>query len=470
MINQENKKKPQFLRKLNLLDTTFLVIGAVIGSGIFMTTGFIAEYLPSPGLILIVWLVGGFIAISGALSFAELGAMFPQAGGQYIYIREAYGSWAGFFYGWGFFWFIMCGGIAALAVGFAEYLGYFVPFLSTQSYLFQLSVLGLNYSLSTGQLVAVASILILSGVNYFGIKSGIVVQNIFTFLRLASVAAIIIFGLVLGKKSGILNYNQFFSSETGFSLNAFIMPFGLALIAVLWTYDGWYSVNCTAEEIKKPERNIPLGLLLGTLTVTLVYFLVNLVYIMALPVDKMKGVARIGELASTQLFGPAVTFIISAAIMVSIFGCLSATVLYGPRVYFAMAEDGSFFKSMTFIHPRYRVPTKALLGQALWSALLCLSGTYQDLYEFVVFALVIFFAATGLSVIVLRYKQPERKRPYRAWGYPILPIFFVLINLAVFFNTVVAQPLKSMIGLIMLFMGIPAFLYWKKKSINNKGQ
>ena len=470
MINQENKKKPQLLRKLNLLDTTFLVIGAVIGSGIFMTTGFIAEYLPSPGLILIVWLVGGFIALSGALSFAELGAMFPQAGGQYIYIREAYGSLAGFFYGWGFFWFIMCGGIAALAVGFAEYLGYFVPFLSTQSYLFQLSVLGLNYSLSAGQLVAVASILILSGVNYFGVKSGIVVQNIFTFLRLASVAAIIIFGLVLGKKSGILNYNQFFSSEIGFSLNVFIMPFGLALIAVLWTYDGWYSVNCTAEEIKKPERNIPLGLLLGTLTVTLVYFLVNLVYIMALPVDKMKGVARIGELASTQLFGPAVTSIISAAIMVSIFGCLSATVLYGPRVYFAMAEDGSFFKSMTFIHPRYRVPTKALSGQALWSALLCLSGTYQDLYEFVVFALVIFFAATGLAVIVLRYKQPERKRPYRAWGYPILPIFFVLINLAVFFNIVVAQPLKSMIGLIMLFMGIPAFLYWKKKSINNKGK
>lgn len=469
MINQENKKKPQLLRKLNLLDTTFLVIGAVIGSGIFMTTGFIAEYLPSPGLILIVWLVGGLIALSGALSFAELGAMFPQAGGQYIYIREAYGSWAGFFYGWGFFWFIMCGGIAALAVGFAEYLGYFVPFLSTQSYLFQLNVLGLNYSLSVGQLVAVASILILSGINYFGVKSGIVVQNIFTFLRLASVAAIIIFGLALGKKSGILNYNQFFSSETGFSLSTF-MPFGLALIAVLWTYDGWYSANCTAEEIKKPERNIPLGLLLGTLTVTLVYFLVNLVYIMALPVDKMKGVARIGELASTQLFGPAVTSIISAAIMVSIFGCLSATVLYGPRVYFAMAEDGSFFKSMTFIHPRYRVPTKALSGQALWSALLCLSGTYQDLYEFVVFALVIFFAATGLAVIVLRYKQPERKRPYRAWGYPILPLFFVLINLAVFFNIIVAQPLKSIIGLIMLFMGIPAFLYWKKKSINNKGQ
>lgn len=463
MNHPNNQKKPNFLQEMNLLDTTFLVIGSVIGSGIFMTTGFIAEYLPSPGLILLVWLVGGFITLCGALTFAELGAMFPQAGGQYIYIREAYGSWAGFFYGWGFFWFIMCGGIAALAVAFAEFAGYFIPFLSTQSYLFQMNIWGLSYSLSVGQLVAVASILILTGVNYFGIKSGVVVQNIFTFLRLASVAGIIIFGLFLGRKSGLMDFGQMFKAGSGFSFDAFKL-FGLALIAVFWTYDGWYAVNCTAEEIKKPERNIPIGLILGTLSVTLIYCLVNLVYIMALPVEKMKGVARIGELASTQLFGPSVTFIISAAIMISIFGCLSATIIYGPRVYFAMAEDGSFFQSMTYIHPRYHVPTKALIGQAIWAALLCLSGTYQALFEFVVFALVIFFALTGLSVIVLRYKQSRRKRPYRAWGYPVLPAIFVLINIAVFFNTVFSQPGKSMIGLFILALGIPAFLFWKRKS------
>ncbi|MFP4082782.1 MAG: APC family permease [Candidatus Aminicenantes bacterium] len=466
---QESPKKPQLLRKLNLLDTTFLVIGSVIGSGIFMTTGFIAEFLPSPGLILIVWLIGGFIALSGALSFAELGAMFPQAGGQYIYIREAYGPWAGFFYGWGFFWFIMCGGIAALAVGFAEYLGYFVPSLSTQTYIFQTNILGLNYSLSTGQLAAVVSILVLSGINYFGVKSGVVVQNIFTFLRLGSVAAIVVFGLTIGKKSGLTDINQLFTADTELSSNLFKL-FGLALIAVMWTYDGWYSVNCAAEEIKKPERNIPLSLALGTLVVTLGYCLVNMVYIAALPVGKMKGVARIGELASTYLFGPSVTFIISAAIMISIFGCLSASILYGPRVYYAMAEDRSFFLSMTYIHPRYHVPSKAISGQAFWSALLCLSGTYQDLYEFVVFALVIFFAATGLAVIVLRYKQPHRKRPYKAWGYPVLPVVFVLINLTIFFNTVFAQPLKSMIGLAILALGIPAFLYWRKKGVKNHNE
>jgi len=463
MASQNFQEKPKLLRKLNLLDSTFLVIGAVVGSGIFMTTGYIAEYLPSPGMILIIFLAGAFITLSGALSFAELGAMFPSAGGQYIYLREAYGSWAGFFYGWAFFWFIECGGIAALAVAFAEFVGYFIPSLSTQSFLFRLDILGLSYSLSAGQLVAVVSILILSMVNYFGITTGIVVQNLFTFLRIACVAGIVLFGLTLGKKSGIHGFGQLFTAGTSFSLNS-LKLFGLALISVFWTYDGWYSVNCTAEEIKNPERNIPLGLLLGTLSVAIIYFLVNLVYILALPVDKMKGIVRIGELASTQLFGPKVSFFITVAIMVSIFGCLSATVLYGPRVYYAMAEDGAFFRSMAYIHPRYRVPSNALLGQGVWSALLCLSGTFQDLYEYVVFALVIFFALTGLAVITLRLKQPQLKRPYKAWGYPLLPLFFVLINLTIFVNTIIAQPLKSMIGLVMLGVGIPAFLFWKRRA------
>ncbi len=463
----ENEKKPQFLRKLKLLDATFLVIGGVLGSGIFMTAGFVAEYVPSAGLILIAWLAGGLITISGALSFAELGAMFPRAGGQYIYIREAYGPWAGFFFGWGFFWFIMCGGIATLAVAFSEFVGYFIPTLSTQSYIFQLNVLGLSYSFSAGQLLAVASILILSGVNYFGIIPGIVVQNIFTFLRIAAVAAFIILGLTIGNKSGITNFDQIFSVETGLSFDTLIPLFGFALIAVFWTYDGWYSPNCTAEEIKNPERNIPLSLILGTLSITLIYLLMNLVYIMALPLEKMKGVTRIGELASNQLFGPAATHFFSAAIMISIFGCLSATIIYGPRVYYAMAKDRSFFKSMAYIHPRYRVPSKALVGQAIWSSLLCLSGTYRGLFEYVVFALVIFFALTGFAVIILRFKQPDRKRPYKTWGYPVIPLFFIIVNLAVFFNTVINQPLKSTIGLIMLGIGIPAFLYWKKKERND---
>lgn len=460
MSNPTQQDSPQLLRKMNLLDSTFLVIGAIVGSGIFMTTGFIAEYLPSPFMILIIWLLGGFFAMSGALAFAELGAMYPRAGGQYIYLREAYGPWAGFLYGWGFFWVIECGGVAALAVGFAEYFGYFVPSLSTKTYLLKFHLLSLDYSLSVGQLIAVASILFLSAINYFGIKSGIVVQNIFTFLRIAAVAVLIVLGLTLGSKAGVTSPEGLFTGDMSFSIKLF----GLALIAVLWTYDGWYSVNCAAGEIKNPGKNIPRGLILGTLSVTLIYFLVNVVYVTALPVERMKGVARIGELASTQLFGPTATLFISGTIMISIFGCLSASILYGPRVFFAMAQDRCFFKSMRYVHPRYRVPTKAIVWQGIWSSLLCLSGTYQDLFEYVVFALVIFWAATGLAVIILRFKQPETPRPYKAWGYPVLPILFVLINLGVFLNTIWAQPLQSLIGLLILIAGIPAFLYWKSKA------
>jgi APA family basic amino acid/polyamine antiporter len=459
MSNQATQGSSQLLRKMNLLDSTFLVIGAIIGSGIFMTTGFIAEYLPSPLMILIVWLLGGFFAMSGALAFAELGAMYPRAGGQYIYLREAYGPWAGFLFGWGFFWIIECGGVAALAVGFAEYFGYFVPALSTKTYLLKSHLLGFDYSLSAGQLIAVASILFLSAINYIGIKSGIVVQNIFTFLRLAAVAVFIILGLTIGSKAGVVSFEGLMTGDMSFSIKLF----GLAFIAVLWTYDGWYSINCAAGEIKNPGKNIPRSLILGTVSVTLIYFLMNIVYVSALPIERMKGVARIGELASTQLFGSTATFFISATIMISIFGCLSASILYGPRVFLAMAQDRCFFKSMRYIHPRYRVPTKAIVWQGIWSSLLCLSGTYQDLFEYVVFALVIFWAATGLAVIILRSKQPETPRPYKAWGYPVLPILFVLINLGVFLNTIWAQPRQSLIGLIILAAGIPAFLYWQSK-------
>lgn len=459
MSNQATQGSSQLLRKMNLLDSTFLVIGAIIGSGIFMTTGFIAEYLPSPFMILIVWLLGGFFAMSGALAFAELGAMYPRAGGQYIYLREAYGPWAGFLFGWGFFWVIECGGVAALAVGFAEYFGYFVPALSTKTYLLKFHLLGFDYSLSAGQLIAAASILFLSAINYIGIKSGIVVQNIFTFLRIAAVAVFIVLGLTIGSKAGVVSFEGLMTGDMSFSIKLF----GLALIAVLWTYDGWYSINCAAGEIKNPGKNIPRSLILGTLSVTLIYFLMNIVYVSALPIERMKGVARIGELASTQLFGSTATFFISATIMISIFGCLSASILYGPRVFLAMAQDRCFFKSMRYIHPRYRVPTKAIVWQGIWSSLLCLSGTYQDLFEYVVFALVIFWAATGLAVIILRSKRPETPRPYKAWGYPVLPILFVLINLGVFLNTIWAQPRKSLIGLIILVAGIPAFLYWQSK-------
>ncbi len=462
IVMREEKKgesKPTFIQKMNLMDSVFLVIGAVVGSGIFMTTGFIAEFVPSVFMILVVWLIGGIITLCGALSFGELGAMFPKAGGQFVYLKEAYGDWAGFLFGWTFFWVIECGGIAALAIGFAEYTGYFVPCLSPQAVIIKGQVAGLPFSFSAGQFLAVGSIFILSAINYLGIKSGIFVQNLFTFLRIGCLAAIVLGWLFMGNKSGIRDMSDFFASAG--TLNFKFM--GLALFAVLWTYDGWYSVSCTAEEIKNPRRNIPLSLFLGTAAITIIYLLVNVVYVMAVPIDRMKGVARVGEMVASSLFGHQGAFLIAAGITVTIFGCLSATILYGPRVYYAMAEERLFFRRMSFIHPRFRVPTTAIICQAAWSSLLCLSGTYQTLYEYVIFALVLFFAATGAAVIILRIRQSSKPRPYRTWGYPIIPLVFIIVNLTIFLNSIFSQPLESAIGLGIILAGVPAYVFWKKR-------
>ncbi len=450
-----------FLRRLGLLDTSFLVIGAVVGSGIFMTPGIIAAGLPSPGLLLCVWLAGGLITLCGALSFAELGAMFPKAGGQYVYLREAYGPGAAFIFGWAFFGFIMCGGLAALAVAFAEFLGSFVPALAMSRVLFRADIAGLSFSLSAGQVVAALSTLFLTLVNSFGIRSGAIFQNLMTFLRLGTVAALVVLGVLFGVKAGASNFHPLFPPGPGFP--AVLKPLGLALVAVFWTYDGWYAVNCTAEEIRDPGRTIPRGLTLGVLCVTAIYVSINLVYLLALPLGEISGVVRVGEKAASALFGAGGAALFSALVMVSVFGCLNANILFGPRVFYAMARDGHFFKAMGRLGRKSRVPTGALWGQAAWTAVLCLSGTYESLYEYMVFALLLFFAATGAAVFVLRRRSPEAVRPYRAWGYPVVPLVFIAMSLAVFASIVVSQPVKSLAGLGLLLAGVPVYAVWKRR-------
>jgi APA family basic amino acid/polyamine antiporter len=448
--------KPELRRVMNLWDAVLLVMGSVIGSGIFMTTGFVVESVKSAGAVLLVWAAGGVITLFGALSFGELAGIFPRAGGQFVYLKEAYGKLTGFLFGWTFFWMIMGGGIAALAVGFSEYLGHFFPGLSNQTIILRLSAGGLTYALSAGQVIAVVLILVLSGVNYFGIRSGLFVQNVFTVFRVGSIVVLLVLGWLIGKKAGLPHPGMFLDFGGGLPLSSF----GLALFAALWTYDGWYSVNCTAEEVRRARTTIPLSLLLGTIAITVIYLAMNLLYLAAVPLDRMSGVARVGEMAATTMFGPRAGSLIAAAILVSVFGCLSATILYGPRVYYAMAEDGLFFRKMSRIHPRYQVPTQAIVGQAIWSGLLCLSGTYQELFEYVIFALVLFFAATGAAVIVLRSKRPEMTRPYRAWGYPVVPLIFVAVNLVVFVNRIISEPGKSLMGLAIIVSGLPAYFFW----------
>ena len=453
--------EPRFLRRLGLLDTSFLVIGAVVGSGIFMTPGILAANLRSPGLLLSVWLVGGLVTLCGALAFAELGTMYPQAGGQYIYLREAYGPGAAFLFGWAFFGFIMCGGLAALAVAFAEFLGSFVPGLSTGHVLFKAGIGAFSYSLSAGQIVAAAAIIGLTFLNTFGIRSGAVVQNSLTVIRLGTVGALIGLGLLFGTKAGGANFHPLFPPGPGWP--SALQAFGLALVAVFWTYDGWYSVNCTAGEIRDPGRTIPRGLTLGVVTVTVVYVLINLVYLAALPLERIQGVVRIGETAVSALFGGRGAALFSALVMISVFGCLNANILFGPRVFYAMARDGAFFRSMGRLGGRSRVPARALWGQAAWSAVLCLSGTYQSLYEYMVFALLLFFAATGAAVFVLRRRRPDAVRPYRTWGYPVAPLVFILMCLGVFLSIVIDAPLKSLAGAGLLTAGWPAYLLWKRR-------
>lgn len=461
MRSEAGLSEPGFLRRLGLLDTSFLVIGAVVGSGIFMTPGTIAAGLASPGLLLAVWLAGGLVTLCGALSFGELGAMYPQAGGQYVYIREAYGPAAAFLFGWAFFGFIMCGGIAALAVAFAEFLGSFVPALSTGHVLMRIEAAGISLSLSAGQIVAAGSILLLTFLNSFGIRSGALAQNLLTYVRLATVAAFVGLGVLFGAKAGGSNFHPLF--PPGLAFPAVLKPLGLALVAVFWTYDGWYSVNCTAEEVRDPGRTIPRGLTLGVLAVTAIYVLVNLVYLLALPLGELAGVVRVGELAAAALFGSGAAALFSALVMVSVFGCLNANLLFGPRVFYAMARDGFFFRAMGRLGAKSRVPNAALWAQAAWSAVLCLSGTYESLYEYMVFALLLFFAATGFAVLVLRRRAPGTDRPYRTWGYPAVPLAFVVMCLAVFLSIVAAQPLKSLAGAVLLLAGLPVYFVWKER-------
>jgi APA family basic amino acid/polyamine antiporter len=448
------KLKPQ----LNLFDATVLVIGSVIGSGIFLTTGHIAAHIPDPLWIMLVWLLGAVITLFGGLTFAELGTMIPEAGGQYAYLRESYGPFAGFLYGWTTILVTQTGGIAALGVGFAEYLSFFFPTLGLDQY----SIMGTWIPVSNGQLVALSSIILLTGVNYFGIRSGNWVQNIFTLIKILTLTILVIVGLFFAAGSETITSG---SQVNDFSPRmGMISAIGIALIAVLWTFDGWYSVNIVASEIKNVKRNLPVSLILGIGLTGVIYLAVNWFYLKALPLMELVNVLRVGEKATSFLFNETAGSAMSALILVSIFGCLSATVIYGPRIFYAMASDGQFFKSFSRVHPKYHSPYIAVVGQGIWAGLLCLTGTYEQLYTYVVFVLLFFYIATAAAVIVLRKKQPELERPYKVWGYPVVPALFALSMMWIMLNTVVEKPTESIIGIFLVLTGIPVYFYWHKRN------
>ena len=454
------------VRKLGLFDSIMVSVGIVIGSGIFLTTGIMAKSIPSAGLILLAWFVGGLLTLAGALTYAELGAAMPEAGGQYVYLREAYGPIAGFLFGWILFLVYMTGGIAALALAFAEYTGYFIPSLGTGNIILEIDVSALSnsfhYTLSAGQIAGVGIILVLSVFNFIGVGLGKLIQNVFTVIKIGILVAIILLGFAIGKGSPPdLSLNPM-----GMDFGSILMGFGVSLVAVAWAFDGWNNVNFVAGEIKNPKRNLPLALIIGTLGITFLYVLVNYVYLYALPIQETVGVVRIAERATGALFSASTGALISALVMVSVFGALNGSVLVGPRVYYAMAMDGLFFRRVAHVHRRFRTPGFSILIQAVWASLLTLLGTFEQIFTFAMFIAILFWIAATASVFTLRKKRPDLPRPYKTWGYPVIPAIFIIASTGILLNTLLEKPVEALAGLILTALGIPAYYYWKMRSKN----
>jgi APA family basic amino acid/polyamine antiporter len=449
--------RPDLVRGLGAWDGALLTIGSVLGTGIFITTGDIARTLPHTGLILLVWLAGGLLTLAGALTYSELGGMFPRAGGQYHFLKEAYGPLWGFLFGWTAFFVIMTGGIATIAVGFGEYLGAFLPFFSTSHTIFALPIGGWAWTVNGGQLAGALAIALLSAVNYVGLKEGAGVQNVITVVKIASLLGLAGFGLLAPSPVS----PQLVAPLPSGSI---LSMFGVGMIAVLWSFDGWYAVTGVAGEMRKPERNLPLGLIGGTAAVTLLYLLMNVVYVRALPVEAMGQTGRIGEAAATALFGPVGARLITVAVLISSFGCISATILYAARIYLPMAQEGVFFPALARVHPRYLTPSACIVAQGIWSVVLTFSGSYEQLYTYVMFAVVLFHAATGAAVFVLRRTRPEAPRPYRVWGHPWVPLLFILSSIVLVANTLLEKPIESLIGLALVLLGLPAYAFWRSRS------
>ncbi len=459
-----NNPTENLSRQLGLFDSSMIMMGIVIGSGIFVTTGIMADNLPSPALILLAWIFGGLLTLAGALTYAELGTSFPESGGQYVYLREAYGDLAGFLFGWVLFLIYMTGGIAALALAFTEYMGRFITAIGPETILLKVNfhplVFSFNYKLSSGQLGAACLIFLLSFVNYMGIRWGKAVQNVFTLLKIATLLIIVFLGFFFQPQT---SFHLPFNPDKA-SLTELLSGFGLALIAVTWAFDGWNNVNFVSGEIKKPQKTLPCALISGAAGITILYFLINLVYFRALNLNEMKGVVRIAEKASTSLFGPIASSFIAIAILISIFGSLNGSILSGPRVYYAMARDKLFFRKAGLIHRQYKTPGFSIILQAVWASLLALSGTFQQVLTFSMFMAIAFWIAAAASVFTLRKKRPSLLRPYKVWGYPVIPALFILASMGILINTVIERTLESLAGLTITLFGIPAYLFWKRKA------
>ena len=446
------------VRALGLGSAVLFVLGSVIGSGIFMTTGMMAANLPSATLIIAAWVAGGALALTGGLTYAEMGSMYPGSGGVYVYLREAFGPVIAFLYGWAALVVFFSGGIAAVAVGFSDYFSYFVPALSTSRVLWSVTTPAGIWTVSAAQMVAVVAIAALAAINYVGVKSGNLVNIVLTLAKVTGLAALPLLALVASQTTPV------WVPVVPPDFTTPLAGFGIAMIAVLWTNDAWYCVTWIAGEMKHPQRDLPRALFIGISLLTLIYVAVNLAYFYALPIDALKGVSRVGEAAATALAGVNGARLVALTVVVSTFGCDAAAILAGARLLFAMARDGVFLPAAAKIHPRYRTPHVAIVALSAWSSVLALSGTYEQLFTYVMFSSILLHMVGAIALFRLRRTRPDHPRPYRVWGYPFVPGVFIVASTAFVVNTLVQRPKESFAGLGLLALGLPVYWYTKRNS------
>ena len=448
--------RPQLVRALGLREGIAIQMGMIIGSGIFVVPATIAGHLPALGPILLVWILGGLLILFGALSLAELSSVLPEAGGPYVYLRHSFGRVWAFLYGWNHFFINTAGSVAALAIAFATYLGYFFPALSPQRAFFRHRYFALGWV----QVAAMAAILLVTLINVRGVRLGGWVMNVFTAAKLAALVGLVV-AVVLSGKGSARNFLPLWPGHWSHDLSAGL---GLSMISVLWAYDGWTTVTLTAGEMKSAQRNVPLSLLLGTLAVIVLYLAANLAYAWVLPMPQLAASPRVAADVASAVFGSFGATFVVAGILCSTFGTMHGSVLGGPRVMYAAGLDGSFSKTFGTVHPRFRTPTVAVVTLGVWSGVLTLSGTYEQITSYVVFGSWGFYALTGLAVIVLRRKLPGAPRPYRAWGYPYATLLFVAVAGWFLYNTLVEDPRNAAIGIGLLLVSLPFYYHYTRKA------
>ena len=452
--------KPTLVRGLSLLDSVLLLASGIIGSSIFLTAKDIAGPLPQPMLFLGVWVLGAALSLCACFAFAELGSMFPDSGGQYIYLREAYGDLVAFLYGWMLFSVANGGSIAALSVAAAAYAGQVFPFFSQDHLVFSLA----GIAVTRAHLLGLVLIAVLTCVNVIGLRWGTLLQNVSTWTKFTAMAAFVLLGFAIGKGHWSNFHPHGVSLTLGLSATQFISALGVGLIAVYWAYDGWVYITWVAGEVKNPRRNVPLAMVLGVLAVGVIYVAMNMTYIYAMPVNEIAHHETIAHAAAAVLFSPSAAVWLSLMIAISCFSAAATCTLSGARVYHAMAEDGVFFKRMAEIHPKWRTPAFSLIGQGIWAAALTLSGRYDQLYTYVILGMVLSYELTVVAMFWLRWKRPDIPRPYRCTGYPWLPALYLLAGAAWIGNTFWKRPLEAFWSLAIVFIGIPGYLYWKRSS------